>query len=343
MKKVSLFLSIASLLLLTGCAGQVPGGPIVTSIDSSTSEESSSSEHSGSGTTTSSSSGSSSSSSSSSSESSSSEEPPVEGLASIALDKNEDIIKTSKRNNGYIVYFLDADNNDISDTLDDDHKEVTWSSSNTSICTVDQYGRVAGVAQGDAIVTCRTNIGGLEARVHIYVSSSGAVQTEYQKVAKDNIDSLSAGDILVFGCPTQGKTASTTVSSGDLVAATSTFSSDGNKITSLGSGTAEFMLGGSYNHWTLEIDTELESGKFANKYLVAFNTNRVGFVTKTGNTEWEIGVDVEDNQLYIQSAANVAGWMMLNMDTNAFSLYTSNYDAPRMQLPDIYRLTIVTY
>lgn len=335
MKNTTLFLGIVSLLLLGGCSDPVDGGLIISLSETSTSEEGTSgSEHSGSGTE-------SSSSSSSSSESSSSEETHDEnGVAFIGLIDKEIILQLGKNESYYpIVYFFDENGADISDSLTLDQRGVSFASSNESIITVNAVtGKPTQVALGNAYIVCTTDNGKHQAKclVHV-VSDKNNLHREYQKVEQNNLSSLKAGDVLVFGNSEQGKTMTDQVSAGDLHATNSTFS--GNKITSLGANTAEFMLDGSSMNWTLEIDTETESGRFTNKYLTAFNLNRVGFVNKTGNIHWEIFVD-EDNDLRIQSTSEVRGWMMYNMDTDAYTLYESNV-TQRMKMPEIYRLTLV--
>jgi uncharacterized protein YjdB len=63
-------------------------------------------------------------------------------------------------------------------------KEVTWSSSNESIATVDN-GVVTGVVEGDATITVDTNDGHFQATCAITVSSTGG-QEVFQKVESDS-------------------------------------------------------------------------------------------------------------------------------------------------------------
>ncbi len=50
------------------------------------------------------------------------------------------------------------------------NKAVTWSSSNTSVATVDQNGKVTAVAGGTATVTCTTKSGGIKATCRVTVN-----------------------------------------------------------------------------------------------------------------------------------------------------------------------------
>ena len=260
----------------------------------------------------------------------------------IHLDQTKKYLQKGKTFS--ITYqFIDRDGNEIEySSLSEEESAVSWTSSDESIATVSKYGVVSAKKAGKVFITIETLYKTRKARcVFNIVNSMEDLHTEFRLVENDDINTLSAGDVLVFGIPSKGVTATSEITAGDLHSVSSTFSSDGKTITSLNANTAQFLLDGSgaYNDWTLETEV-LDNGKTKQQYLCAFNTNRVGFVNKTGNVKWEIGVDPDDNNLYVQSAANIAGWLMYNSDTTRFSLYTSN-ETQFMKLVKIYRETIV--
>ena len=55
------------------------------------------------------------------------------------------------------------------------NKAVTWSSSDSSVATVDRYGYVYGVKTGTVVVTVRTNDGGKTAACNVTISNNGTV------------------------------------------------------------------------------------------------------------------------------------------------------------------------
>ena len=326
MKIQKLFLSIASLVVLCGCSTPTDGDILR---PSSTSEESIPSESSQSGGGDSSSS----SSSASSSEASSSEEQPDEYRVSyITLSDRDKYLRVSQSGRYYLtVKFFDENGQEISTSdMSDDEYELEWTSSNTSVIEVNQYGGVLPKGLGDAYVDCVTTKAYRHARCYFHiVNSLDDITREYRKVT--NLSDLKAGDILVFGAPQDNKAMSLDLSAGDLAGVATTYSSDKSKITNLGDNVGEFMLDGSTNNWTLESQN--------GKYFCAFNLNRVGFVNKTGNIHRAFTYD--DGELYIESTSEVRGWLMYNQQTNKFTMYESNptFD---LYMPTIYKSVIVS-
>lgn len=256
----------------------------------------------------------------------------------IHVDEPKKILPLSEKSYYITFQFCDKDGNSIYNDLSEEEQAFEFFSTDESVAEVSSYGKIIPKKAGKTLIRLRTLYKERRAQVTVtIVNSLDDLTYEYQRVEKNEIDSLAAGDVIVFGVSSLGVTATSDVTAGDLHSTSTTFS--GNKITNMGEGTAEFVVGGSYNQWTLETEVE-ENGKTKQKYLVAFNLNRVGFVNKTGNTEWEIGVDPDDNNMYVQSHANVMGWMMYNVDTQRFSLYDSN-ETQRMKLVEIYRETII--
>lgn len=254
------------------------------------------------------------------------------------IDESKKILPLSEKSYYITFQFCDKDGNSIYNDLPEEEQAFSFSSSDTTVADVSNYGKITPKKAGKVLITLKTLYKERKAQCAItIVNSLDDLTYEYRRLENDQIDTLSAGDVIVFGVSSLGVTATSEITAGDLHSTSSTFS--GGKITNMGEDIAEFVVGGLLNEWTLETEVN-ESGKTKQKYLTAFNLNRVGFVNKTGNIKWEIGVDPDDENLYVQSHANIFGWMMYNVDTQRFSLYDSN-ETQRMKLVEIYRETIV--
>ena len=86
---------------------------------------------------------------------------------SIMLDYTEREIYTTKTVTLEAVVYPESANN----------KNVTWSSSNSKVATVDQNGKVTGVGAGVATITAKTTVGGLTAKCVVNVVKKKEVQS----------------------------------------------------------------------------------------------------------------------------------------------------------------------
>ena len=262
------------------------------------------------------------------------EEPPVDPeeetddskIESISLDKRELDLKVNKTYS-LIVNFVPSD-------IDLEYKDVNWSVDDETIATVSKYGVVKAVKEGTTVVHCVTVEGNRHAscRVNVF-STDEQIKREYRKVA--DMDSIKAGDIIVFACPQEGLTASFNRKDGYLFPVQTSFSSDKNSITSLGTDTAEYIVGDSSSGLTLEN----QNGMF----LAAKGLKNINHIASyKGAIEWafeyiddQVGVSVGN---YVYSTYDtIEGWLMFNTKANRFTLYDSSEQID-MFLPTIYRL-----
>lgn len=253
-----------------------------------------------------------------SSEESSEEEGPIKA---ISLNKKElDIIKGKRSDSLLVSFFPD---------LGSDYHDVSWSSSDETIATVDAYGRVSGIEVGSCLVTATSLFGGAKASCKVYVLESAAsYKTEYLEV--DDLSTLAPGDILIIGCPEEGKAAGHENTGMYLHPVDASYS--GNKLTSY-AGAAEFMLDGERNHWTFEY---LSDDPKEEDYLGCTNEKKVTFFNKKGNIYW--GLSFDEGHLYMESTSNVPGWMMYNAKDGKFTLYESNPQVDMFTI-SLYRYT----
>ncbi len=137
---------------------------------------------------------------------------------------------------------------------------------------------------------------------------------------------LEAGDVIVFGVPSKGVTA-TYISNSKLQKVASTFSGDYSKITELGEGTYLYTLGGdSTTGWTFaDVEEDLIGASSVKNF--AYNQN----------TTWTISIT--DGAATIYNTNTDLGRFVYNASSNYFGPYTSD-TSTSMLLPSIYKYSI---
>ena len=103
--------------------------------------------------------------SSSNTSTSTSEEPPEDDcdIISISLNKKEMDVIQGKRSDSLIVSY------NLKDPSSEVDKSVEWSSSDPTIASIDEYGRVTGNKIGQTVVSATTVVGSRRASCVIYV------------------------------------------------------------------------------------------------------------------------------------------------------------------------------
>ena len=247
---------------------------------------------------------------------------------SITLDKTEIELKIGK--NAYlVVYFPEG--------YQYDPEGGTWSTSDSAIATVNQYGKVTGVSSGEAYIHYTDSNGVKSGKCLVYVYENEAnITREWIKVT--DVDSIKNGDQLIFACPEFGVAASLNRKDGYLKHASASFTTDGNKITSFDSDVATFFVGESVEgSFTLENQNgEYLSGKSTTK------GNSLQFVKSKGQINWIFERPIGYSNDYCVNYDIVDDyWLMFNKVSNndiRFNLYDSN-PTQLMKLPTFYRLT----
>ena len=118
----------------------------------------------------------------------------------------------------------------------------TWSSSDSNVATVNQYGKVTGVSKGEAYIqyTDSNKVKSGKCLVYVYENEQ-SITREWLRVT--DVNSIKNGDQLIFACPEFKVAASLNRKDGYLKPSTVTFSSDNNKLTSFNSDVATFFGG----------------------------------------------------------------------------------------------------
>lgn len=196
-----------------------------------------------------------------------------------------------------------------------DNKEVTWTSSNTSIATVDSTGKVTAVSEGSATVTATSKD-----------DSSKSAQCAVTVLASIGYDlvtdasTLEAGDKLVIA-NSANSVAAGSLSSQVLSSVSASISDD---TLELSDDMTVFTLGGSEGNWTLADSDGQLLGATAVKKLA----------WDSGTTTWSISIS--GGSATIQNGTESYGRFLCNTSTPRFTTYTSSTSSS-MLLPELYR------
>ena len=248
-------------------------------------------------------------------------------IQSISLDRSELEVLVGQKSDSLIVNYNPTG-------LPLEEREVIWSSSDISVASVDEYGRVTGHKVGDIVITCTTVKGHRTARCLVYVVNSHSDVTKTWKKVNSRSE-LHDKDIVVIASPERNVTATSENTGMYLHPVESIFSSDKTTITSLGSGTEEFMLGKDDN---APYEEALTMESMDGRYLVCTNEKKVTFVNNKGNKYWMF--TFESDGLYVESTSNIYGQLMYDERKGGFSLYDSSPQVD-MFLISLYKLTLV--
>ena len=267
-----------------------------------------------------------------SSNSSSSSEQPEEDYVIKGMSLNKRVLDLVKTKYEYLTVNFEPEE------IDDSYKDGVWSTSDESIATVSQYGKVTAVKAGIAVITYTTTkeIHSASCTVYVYNSASDIVR-EYQKVT--DADSIKNGDIIVFGCPELGVAASINQYNGYVLPATATFTS--NKMTSWSEDVAEFFVGEGKNGG---LTLETQDGKYLNGKTNDYHNGLTYIKSTKGSVNWIFEKPDGYQDIYcVNNDIAEDLWLMFNKINNSdirFNLYDSN-PTELMKMPTIYRWTVV--
>lgn len=255
-------------------------------------------------------------------------------IDSISLSEHNIEIKVGKRSNTPIVNFTyNVPESEI--TIDD--KQVSWEIKDKSIASVDEYGRVTGIAYGKTLLTCTSLEGNRKAYATIYVyDDSHPISKKWKKIT--NTNDLEIGSELIIADPQTNKAATEDDTGMYLHSCNVSFNSSGTELINF-EGAAQFVLGDDYrgrNGYTLEA-FDRDDGS----YLATTHTEKISFydTPKVSAVLWDIFYDLTENCWDIRSATNVDGWLMYNVLADRFTTYTSNEQTGKMHVVSLYKLS----
>lgn len=203
------------------------------------------------------------------------------------------------------------------------NQNVTWSSSNSEIASVDQNGLVTAKNSGNTIIKCVTEDGGFSDECEVTVNSTGDEPvTSGQYTLVENASQLVSGANVVIALRSEaviaGALSSTYLSKVNL----SGFDSSGSTLSTIPDDAIEFTLEGSAGAWKF---------KYNDTYLSTTGEKKISF-SGTVNT-WEISIN--ESLATIQSTTDSYGRILYNSGSPRFTTYTSS-TSHQMHLPELF-------
>ena len=201
------------------------------------------------------------------------------------------------------------------------NKQVTWSSSNTTVATVED-GVVSAHTAGTAVITVKTADGNHTATCTITVSNDDTpVITSDEFVLVTNTSKLAAGDEIILVC--SSKSVAATNISNSVMGKEAITISDNTITLSDASAVTILTLGGKSDAWTFT--------NSSGKMLGATDVKKLAW--GSGTTTWKISI--ASNNATIQSTTSSCGRFLYNVNSPRFTTYTSN-TSTAMLLPQIF-------
>ena len=212
--------------------------------------------------------------------------------------------------------------------------EIAWTTSDPSIATVNENGKVVGVSKGHTKLTATLKVSHHTCSTSVYVIESDSDITKTWKKMGGN-DVINDNDSIIIACSQESK-AATGVDTGMKLHSTNiSLSSDKSVITNIGDAAEFYVYRDSKGRDGYNFEL-LSNGK----YLGTSNTSKVSYFdsAKSSQTVWSVEYDTDNNCWDMRSATNIDGWMMYNKDLGQFATYQSNETA-NMFVVSLYRLT----
>ena len=194
-------------------------------------------------------------------------------------------------------------------TPEDATATVTWSSSNESVATVDQNGKVTAVAAGTATITAKVT-DDIKATCTVSVTSGGGTSTGTLEV----VSSIGAGDTVYLAANAVGMQYTGPSSTSTIYGVGESFDSqpDSSKYA------LEVETGNSSNTFAFKI----KEGTYANTYLAWYSGNSLKTdSSKNANSSWKVTFDSSNNAT-IANAYDDSRIIWWNVTSPRFACYT---------------------
>lgn len=227
------------------------------------------------------------------------------------------------------------------DNVDVSCREVTYELGDTSLASVDQYGRVTGLNEGKTTLTATTKINHLSCTLTVYVLKKG--ENLKRKLKKIENTEIKPGDNIILASAVDGVAAGRDDSGSSLNAAPIELNEEKTEITD--SGNAAFFNVQEATKGRIGYHLE-DPDRDGDRYLASTNINVVHYYASTNSsaTLWSFTYSSIHGGWGVRPSDETVtrGWLLYNKSENRFT--TTEYEpGETYHIITIFRLTVDTY
>ena len=225
--------------------------------------------------------------------------------------------------------------------VDVSYREVDYELGNSSIASVDKYGRVTGLNEGKTTLTATTKINHLSCTLTVYVLKKG--ENLKRKLMKIENTEIKPGDNIILASAADGVAAGRDDKGSSLNAAPIELNAEKTEI--IDSGDAAFFNVQEATKGRIGYHLE-DPDRDGDRYLASTNINVVHYYASTSasSTLWSFTYSADDGGWVVRQSNETVtrGWLLYNKTENRFT--TTEYEpGPTYHIITIFRLTVDTY
>ena len=226
------------------------------------------------------------------------------------------------------------------DNVDVSYREVTYELGDTSIASVDEYGRVTGLKEGKTTLTAITKINHLSCTLTVYVLKKG--ENLERKLMRIENTEIKPGDNIILASAVDGVAAGRDDSGSSLNAAPIVLNDAKTEITDPGDAAFFNVQEATKGRIGFHLEDPDREGE---RYLASTNINVVHYYASTNSsaTLWSFTYSATHGGWEVRPSDETItrGWLLYNKTENRFT--TMEYEpGENYHIITIFRLTVIT-